>query len=120
MQFYSSPTADDANWRLAEKCHPGDCIESRVPALKDKLENALNEGRILMLGVQVVIGFDYRAVFEQRFAELPPGLQQMKLASLGCLIVALTLLMAPIPYHWIAGRGRDFRGLHHYANSMIE
>jgi hypothetical protein len=91
-----------------------------VPPLKDKLENALNEGRILMLGVQVVIGFDYRAVFEERFRELPRGLQQVKLASLACLIVSLALLVAPIPYHWIAGRGRNFRGLHDYAQTAIE
>jgi hypothetical protein len=91
-----------------------------VPVLKDKLENALNEGRILMLGVQVLIGFDYRAVFEQRFRELPQSFQQLKLASLGCLIVSLALLVAPIPYHWLAGRGRNFRGLHDYAQTVIE
>jgi hypothetical protein len=96
------------------------CIESRVPALKDKLENALNESRILMLGVQVLIGFDYRAVFEDRFANLPLALQELRLASLGLMLLSLTLLISPVPYHWIFGRGRNPQELHGYGQKIIE
>src|SRR3954470_9837381 len=96
------------------------CIESRVPALQDKLENALNESRILMLGVQVLIGFDYRAVFEDRFANLPLALQELRLASLGLMLLSLTLLISPVPYHWIFGRGRNPQELHGYGQKIIE
>src|SRR5437016_6937616 len=87
------------------------CIETRVPPLQDKLENALNEGRILMLGVQVLIGFDYNAAFQQKFTQLPQPMQDLKLASLGLLILSLAMLFAPIPYHWILGRGRNHEDL---------
>ena len=91
-----------------------------MPPLKDKLENALNEGRILMLGVQVLIGFDYNAVFQQKFAELPQTMQDAKLVSLALLIISLAGLLSPIPYHWIAGRGQNHRQLHEYAQKVIE
>ena len=38
--------------------------------LKDKVQDALDESRIMVLGVQVLIGFDYRAAFESASAEL--------------------------------------------------
>jgi hypothetical protein len=91
-----------------------------VPALKDKLENALNEGRILMLCVQVLIGFDYRGVFEDKFAKLPLGMQELRLVSLGLMLLSLTLLISPIPYHWVLGRGQNHKELHGYAQRMIE
>jgi hypothetical protein len=42
-----------------------------MPDLKDKLENALNEARILILGGQVLIGSDYRSFFDSGFDSLP-------------------------------------------------
>jgi uncharacterized protein DUF6328 len=91
-----------------------------VPRLKDRLENALNECRILMLGVQVLIGFDFRSVFEEKLSKLPVPLQDCKLAAVGLLLVALALLYAPIPYHWIAGRGMRLRALHDFTQRAIE
>src|SRR5438876_7890609 len=90
-------------------------IETRVPPLQDKLENALNEGRILMLGVQVLIGFDYNSVFQQKFTQLPQPMQDLKLASLGLLFVSLAMLFALISYHWILGRGQNHDQLHDFA-----
>jgi hypothetical protein len=91
-----------------------------VAQLKDKLENGLNEARILMLGIQVLIGFDYRAIFEEKFAQLPTVMQHLKLASLSLLIVSLTLIFAPITFHWVRGRGEYNRELHSYTQKMIE
>jgi hypothetical protein len=91
-----------------------------MPALKDKLENALNEDRILMLGIQVLIGFDYRAVFEDKFTQLLPVMQYLKIVSLSLLIAALALMLAPLTFHWIRGRGENHRELHGYTQRMIE
>jgi hypothetical protein len=91
-----------------------------VPRLKDKLENALNECRILMLGVQVLIGFDFRSVFEEKFSQRSSGLQDCKLVAVGLLLLSLILLFAPIPYHWIAGRGRRLQALHDFTQGAIE
>ena len=51
-------------------------------ALRAKINTALDETRMLILGTQVLIGFGYRVVFEEEFPQLPaaswhgPGLLQ--------------------------------------------
>ena len=40
--------------------------------LRTKVENALNEARVLVLGLQVLLGFQFRAFFEHGWARLPP------------------------------------------------
>ena len=39
--------------------------------IKDKVENALDEARMLVLGAQVLVGFQLRSVFEKGFESLP-------------------------------------------------
>ncbi|MCU1286597.1 MAG: hypothetical protein JWO13_2947 [Acidobacteriales bacterium] len=86
--------------------------------LKDKLENALNESRILILGAQVLIGFGFRAIFEHGFSNLPPELQNAKVVSLGLMILALGLLVSPVPYHRIVAGGELEPGLHSFTHRM--
>jgi hypothetical protein len=38
--------------------------------LKQKIKNTLDEGRILVIGSQVLIGFQFRSVFEPGFEQL--------------------------------------------------
>src|SRR3954465_11401484 len=89
-----------------------------MAALKDKLENALNESRILILGAQVLIGFGFRAIFERGFANLSPELQNVKLVSLGLLILALGLLVSPVAYHRIVANGEAEPGLERFTHRM--
>jgi len=42
-----------------------------MASYSDKLENALNESRILILGAQVLVGFGFRSVFQEGFPKLP-------------------------------------------------
>jgi hypothetical protein len=78
-----------------------------VASLSEKSENALNETRMLILGAQVLIGFDFRAVFEPGFEHLPPTAQQVELLALGLMLVAAGLLIAPGAFHQIAECGND-------------
>ncbi len=39
--------------------------------LKDKIQNALDESRMLVLGSQILLGFQFRAAFEPGFNNLP-------------------------------------------------
>src|SRR5215467_6598211 len=50
--------------------------------LKDKIENGLNEGRILLLGGQVLIGAGFRTIFTDGFEKLPKYAQTVQMASL--------------------------------------
>jgi hypothetical protein len=78
-----------------------------VTRLADKVENALNETRMLVLGAQVLLGFGFQAVFQPAFDRLPASLHTLKLIDLGLMLVALGLLLAPTAYHQIVEGGND-------------
>ena len=80
-----------------------------MAALTDKVENALNETRMLILGAQVLLGFQYRAVFEPGFEKLPPEAQLLKVSGLFLMAVAVALLIAPGAFHQIVEGGQDSR-----------
>ena len=73
--------------------------------IKDKVQNALDETRILILGSQVLLGFQFRAVFEPGFETLPLHSQYLKLGALYLMTSAVGLLMSPGAYHQMAERG---------------
>jgi hypothetical protein len=83
-----------------------------VAELKQKIQNALDENRMLVLGIQVLIGFDFRAVFEKGFEQLPRLAQLIKLGSLTVLCVTMALCLAPGANHRIAERGEDTAAFH--------
>ena len=73
-----------------------------------------------MLTLEVLIGFDFSSVFQQRFMQLPRAAQMVKLSALELQIISLVMVVAPIPYHWIAGRGEQTEKLHGFAQRVIE
>ncbi len=89
-----------------------------MAALKDKIQDALDENRMLVLGVQVLIGFDYRAPFEKGFELLPRAAQLCKLTSLTVLLVTLALLLTPGADHRIVEHGEDTTGFHRFATGF--
>lgn len=62
---------------------------------------------MLVLVVQVLLGFDYRAVFESGFETLPLSLQYTKLGSLAAQLLVLGLLLAIPSYHRLAEDGEN-------------
>src|SRR2546423_1127583 len=53
-------------------------VNTVVTDLGDKVENALNETRMLILGSQVLLGFQYQGVFQPGFQKLPPLAQELR------------------------------------------
>ena len=88
--------------------------------LKDKIQNALDEGRMLVLGSQVLLGFQYRSAFETGFEKLPASSQYLKLIALGLMLIALGLLLAPGAYHRIVEEGEDTHGLHKFITGVMD
>jgi hypothetical protein len=82
--------------------------------LKDKIQTGLDETRILVLGAQVLIGFQFRSVFEKGFEKLPEISQTLQLVALGLMLVAVALLMWPAAYHRIVEEGWDTTGFHRF------
>ena len=63
----------------------------------------LDECRMVLPGVQAIFGFQLIAVFNQRFADLPPAAQQVHFASLTLVALAAALVMTPAAYHRATG-----------------
>jgi hypothetical protein len=96
-----------------------DEVSSSAFHLKSKIKDVLNEARILILGTQVLLGFQFQAYFYPGFSRLPDLSQWANLASLVLNLSALCLLLAPAPYHRIAFDGDDTVELKHFAARMI-
>ena len=87
--------------------------------LKDKIENVLNETRILVLGIQILIGFGFRGFFEPGFVKMAPEAQKLQLITLGLMLVCFGVLMIPAPYHRIVLHGRNTGELHRLATMTV-
>lgn len=73
--------------------------------IREKVKNGLSEVRTLVLGAQILLGFQYEAAFEPGFAALSPPFKAAEVAALGLLIVTVALLMAPSSFHRLSERG---------------
>jgi hypothetical protein len=87
--------------------------------IKDKVENALNEARMLVLGAQVLVGFQFRSIFEQGFDKLPLPSQLLKLLGLGLMLLAVALIISPAAYHRLVERGEDTHEIHRYTSRLM-
>jgi hypothetical protein len=87
--------------------------------IKDKVENALNESRMLVLGAQVLVGFQFRSVFEPGFDSLSLPSQLLKLVGLGLMLVAVGLIISPSAYHRLVEHGEDTEEQHRYTSRMM-
>src|ERR687886_3022145 len=87
--------------------------------LKDKVKTTLDEGRILVIGSQVLLGLQFRSVMEKGFEKLPEYAKYMKLGGLGLMLLAITLLMWPGAYHQIVEGGEDTERLHRFATAVM-
>jgi hypothetical protein len=88
--------------------------------LKDKIKIALDESRMLVLGTQILLGFQLRAAFEPAFDQLPRSSKLLKTAALMVLLIAIALIMAPGSYHRIVRGGSDAEDVHQFATTMMD
>ena len=80
--------------------------ETKGERLDRELMELLQELRVVLPGVQVLLAFLLTAPFQQRFAQLPGSLRNAYFASIACATVATALLIAPSAHHrlrWRAG-----------------
>ena len=87
--------------------------------IKDKVKNALDEARMLVLGAQVLVGFQFRSIFEQGFDKLPLPSQLLKLLGLGLMLLAVALIISPAAYHRLVEKGEDTREIHRYTSKLM-
>jgi hypothetical protein len=91
-----------------------------MPRLSDRIENVLNETRMLMLGGQVLLGFSYRICFEPAFDRLPSGGRIAQVTALTVMTVGLSWLVWPAAFHRIAERGWQTERIHSFTTGILD
>jgi hypothetical protein len=75
--------------------------------LGKRVKIGLDETRMLVLGSQVLIGFQFRSVFQNAFESLPDWSRYLDGVSLLLMVCTLGLLILPGPYHRIVEDGHN-------------
>jgi len=88
--------------------------------IPEKVKDALDEGRILLLGTQIIIGFQWRTVFENGYEKLPWPSQCLGLIALVGVLLQFGLLVTPVCYHKLVAAGEDTNQVHLFATRATE
>jgi hypothetical protein len=88
--------------------------------LAKKLKVALDETRMLMLGAQILLGFQLRGAFSDRFDEVAAHARYLDAVALLLMVAAIALLSAPGPYHRIVEAGKDSGEFHGFVTAISD
>jgi hypothetical protein len=75
--------------------------------LNRRVKAAMDETRLLVLGVQVLLGCEFQCFFQDGFETLSRGSKSISGLGLGLVIASLGLLVVPSMIHQIAEYGRS-------------
>ena len=75
--------------------------------LDRKVKTALNETRLLILGAQVLLGFQFEAFFQDGFSELSAASQHLCLVGLMLVLLSVTRLVMPSMQHRLIEMGQS-------------
>jgi hypothetical protein len=90
-------------WQPFERSEPA----STEVTLGERIDFVLTEARVVLPGVQALLGFQLIVVLTDQFAELPPGPAFVHLTALAAVAMSAVLLIAPAAHHRIVYRGGD-------------
>jgi Family of unknown function (DUF6328) len=87
-------------------------------ALEDRLKTALDESRLLIMGAQVLFGFQFEAAFQEQFAGIPIASRYLYCAGLLMLLASVAILIAPSLFHQIIFAGESRQGAVRMASAL--
>jgi hypothetical protein len=79
----------------------------------------LTEARVMLPGVQALLGFGLIAVLTQPFDRLPGDARLVHAVGLMLLTLTIILLIAPAAVHRLAYGGQDTRAVHRTGSALI-
>jgi hypothetical protein len=88
--------------------------------LSQKVKQALDETRMLILGAQILLGFQFRGVFSDGYEQLPTHVRYLDGVALGLMVCVVGLLIAPGPHHRIVEGGQDTVHIHRFVTAIAE
>jgi Family of unknown function (DUF6328) len=93
--------------------------ETEATPLSTKIDYMLTEARVVLPGVQALLGFQLIAVLTKPFEQLPTELKVAHAAGLGMMALSMMLLMAPAAFHRLAFDGEDAPAVHHVGSILV-
>jgi hypothetical protein len=91
-----------------------------MATLTDRIENVLNEARMLLLGGQVLLGFSYRVFFEPGFDRIIKPARVAQLCGVAVMTAGLGLLIWPAAFHQIAEKGRPTEAIETFTTRVLD
>src|SRR5581483_693926 len=88
--------------------------------LSRKIKTALGESRLLILGAQVLFGFQFNGVFQDLFEDLPPVSKAIQCVGLALLVLTIGLLIAPSMRHRLVEGGEASGGALNFATRVMD
>jgi hypothetical protein len=89
------------------KKEPPEPPEHAVTPLEDRVNFMLTEARVVLPGVQALLGFQLVVILTEAFEKLPATSALVHLAALAAVAMSIVLLIAPVAHHRIVYRGED-------------
>lgn len=95
-------------------------IEADGPTpLPKKIEEMLTEARIAIPGAQALLGFQLLVALTDEFPKFPLASQVVHALALGCVALALLLLVAPAAFHRLAFQGADTEPVFRFGSRFV-
>jgi hypothetical protein len=93
--------------------------EPEPTPLSTKIDYMLTEARVVLPGVQALLGFQLIAVLTKPFQELPADLKVAHAIGLGMMTLSIVLLLAPAAFHRLAFAGEDSPIVHKIGSIFV-
>jgi len=87
--------------------------------LNRKVKTALDESRMLILGVQILVGFQFRSAFQTAYEQLPDWSRGLLGLALLLLIATVGLLILPGSFHRLVEDGNASGRFQQLANRVM-
>ena len=88
--------------------------------LSKKVKTALDETRMLILGAQILLGFELRSAFSEGFDKLPGHAKHIEALALILMTISVALMIAPGLYHRIVEGGQDSGPFYRVATTISD
>lgn len=96
-----------------------DIMEKRSTPLHVKIDQMLTESRVILPGVQALLGFQLIVMMSKSFDQLPSAIRLVHVGALLSMALAMTLLIAPAAVHRLTFDGRDEDRMHAVGSVLI-
>lgn len=96
-----------------------DTMEKHPTPLPEKIDHMLTEARVVLPGVQALLGFQLIVLLSKSFDQLPSEARWVHLGALLAMALSMTLLIAPAAVHRLTFDGRDEPRMHTIGSVLV-